>query len=331
MTPLSKFLASSELAEKIANTQDDDAHTFTLDGEVYPFQSQVDPVVTREKLKKADIPLHEYILISSECELQNHAHPNSPYTLRCDSLTRFAQYGADAMLPYHQLENLTGNSSMVLEQTLDGPGMWVFGFVLNGEFSIHGIVDLEWLNAIHRFPMVANLVKTGNEEKFDVLLEKVVQALSITDGPVRIELIENLNYRYYTVAEVDTSWFDPALPIDIFALSGHGSYWENQVRLIQGESIIPPAQATQAVSLQWLFSRSGIVEDIIGVDNALEMPGVTNVELQVETGSRLGHIRHIESRDEIGYVVVTGKSVEQAQQNAAVVRKSIDIRRKTVL
>jgi hypothetical protein len=325
--PLEKFLESIGMDV----LHDDDARIVYSDGRVYPFKNQIDPVALRDSLQKSGIPVREYLVISQETELQHHAKANSPYILRCQSLKRFAQYGIDATLPYQQLVNLTGTSSVVLEECTDGTAVWFFGFVLNGEFVHHGTVQIEWMSDVLQFPMSLSISTENEGEHFGYLSQEVVQSLSLADGPVRIEIIGNRDNNDFAVSEVDTSWFDSALPVDLFSVSGQGAYWENQIRLLQGEALLPPTPVSQAVSLQWLSSRSGIVEEIVGVEDAVEMLGIYTVELCVEVGTRLGHVLHTESRNEIGYVVATGKILRNAQSAAAEAGKCIHIRRKQYL
>lgn len=294
----------------------------------------IDPIRMREVFRESEIDQSDYVVISSEEEIERYTSLKAPFILRCGEATRFIQYGADTMLQYYKLMNVANQTSMVLEYGVQGRGIWAIGFVLDGAFQLHTIVHLEWLDGTYRFPMALNVPVNMDASEKKVLSsfsDAVVKVLALQDGPIRIEYSYDEVDGLYRVCEVDIGWFSTALPVDILALNGSGSYWHNQIRMLQGEDILPPVSASCGVSVQWMYSRSGIVEEVIGVEEVLEMAGVEEVGLRLEVSTELGHVLDVESRDCIGYVAASGATLDEAQETAGNARNRIHIRRKTVL
>jgi hypothetical protein len=304
------------------------------DGTVFPMSGLVDPVEMRELLRHGRIATPEYRAISDEEDITFFAMLDPPFMLRCGDETRFIQYGADTILSYNQMNSVMGERSMVLEHGVYGSGFWVCGFVEDGVFVFHGIVDLEWLSETYRFPMEAHVpsgLSDDERSRLAAISSSVVEALKLNDSPVRIEYNFVESEESFQVVEVDIGWFSEALPVDIFALSNEGSYWGNQIRMLNGEAVASPIEADHAVSIRWLHSWSGIVEEILHTDEASEMPGVLQVELCVETGDKLRHVVDVRSRDRLGYVVATGATSGEAQEVSQKAADRIYIQRKTIL
>ncbi|MFP6598244.1 MAG: hypothetical protein VCC01_12365 [Candidatus Hydrogenedentota bacterium] len=333
--PLESFLRSAGgEVHPLGEADEGKARVSKGDDTVLSMFSHVDPVEMRDALGKAGIEVPEYRVISGEDDIAFYATLEPPFVLRCGNQNRFVQYGADTILPYQQLISTAGQKSMVLEHAVYGSGLWVLGFVVDGAFQLHGVVDLEWLSETFRFPMELHIPSSLSDRERDKLVtisEAVAETLGLSDGPVRIEYNYVESEECFQVIEVDCGWFSDALPVDLFALGNEGSYWENQIRLLNGEAVLAPDEADQAVSLRWLHSRSGIVEDVQHTDDVSETEGVMQLELCVEVGMTLRHVLDVESRDRLGYVVATGATSGEARE---VSRKAVDriyIQRKTIL
>lgn len=333
--PLETFLRSvGGEVRLLAEDGDGEARILKGDEAVILMGGVVDPIEMRESLRQAGIELPKYWVVSGEEDILRHTTLEAPFVLRSGEHARFVQYGADTILPYYQLKSVTGQSSMVLEYGVRGAGYWVFGFVVDGVFSLHGIVDLEWLNETYRFPMSLCIPSRMNDEhrgKLVMISGATVEALGLRDGPVRMEYTYDESEECFQVVEVDVGWFSAAFPVDLFALSNAGSYWQNQVRMLNGETVLPPDEVDRAASLRWLYSRSGIVDEIMHVDEVREMPGVLNVEVVVEIGMKLRHVVDVKSRDRLGYVVSSGGTLAEAQEISRTALDRIYIRRKTIL
>lgn len=288
----------------------------------------VDPVQLRETLQAKDVPLEHFRVVRDAADLSVDEGMRPPFVLRYQHDVRFVQHAADLGLPHAQLMRDAVDGEMILETGGCRAGCWAMGFVEHGQFSLCGMLDVEWLNDFFLIPMRLTLHGSGQETVLSIC-QRTVDALEILDGPIRIEL--SVDAEECRVLEVDLGWFSDALPEDIFGLSGMGSYWENQIRMLRGESICDAGSPGRTVVLQWLTSRSGIVEAVEHVDEALAIAGVEIVSIHAEVGMKLGHVLYRGDRDCLGYVVASGESVEDARTAAQEAVDCVRIERKTVL
>jgi hypothetical protein len=85
----------------------------------------------------------------------------------------------------------------------------------------------------------------------------------------------------------------------------HGPNWW------EGNSV----SATPAV-LGWLKSRTGVVSAIEGVDEARQLPGIRQVQINVKPGDTLRHVVVKGDRNRIGHVLASGSSAAEVIEQA---------------
>lgn len=294
------------------------------------FRAIVDPEQLRRRCIAHEVSVPEYYCASSISDLREPEVADTSVILRAGSYCRYVQFAADAGLSYRQLAALGEHSTVVIETPSRDSLHWVSGMAHDGKIIFQDIVDVQCQSDVFQFPMRLACPSSVNEEqrlRLSHLAERVVEALDLRDGPFRIECLLG---NEAMVTEVDSGWFDGSMPMDLFALAGVEDYWKKQCGAIGVECEEVGVKAC-FVSLKWLYSRSGIVEGIDGVDAASQLAGVHNVQVNARVGMSLGHVIDAASRDALGYVVATGSTREEAEIGSMKAVGLIDIERKTVL
>lgn len=301
------------------------------EGTLLPVYQIVDPDDLRTQLEKNDTTVPDYHRVSCLEEVQEAELDDEPVIVRMGDYCRYVLHGTDASLRYQQLHEATGKHHAVLERPMAGSAHWLIGMVNDSVVNSCSVLDVTWHTDSFQFPVAISGPSTlddGAQSQLRELVGKVLSALNYIDGPFRIECIRDSEK--FAITEVDTGWFNQAMPADLLQLSGITDYWAEQCRAL-GIEVLDEPIVQRSVALEWLYSRSGIVESIAGVEATRNLPGVQAVQLNVSVGDTLGHVLDAASRDKLGYVVTTGDSVEVAKYNATRAVESIVIERRTIL
>lgn len=64
--------------------------------------------------------------------------------------------------------------------------------------------------------------------------------------------------------------------------------------------------------LRWIIPPSGVVEKITGISSAQNVQGVAKINIKLKPGELIRHISDTISRNRVGYIIATGKSLHSA-------------------
>ena len=99
--------------------------------------------------------------------------------------------------------------------------------------------------------------------------------------------------------------------------------WEVVLRVALGEPVDVPTQAGRVAAVQILHPGEGTVLAADGLEEARSLPGVEAVSLRVRPGDAVGP--RVGTGQEIGHVLVTGATAEEAQARLAAATKAIRV------
>lgn len=97
--------------------------------------------------------------------------------------------------------------------------------------------------------------------------------------------------------------------------------WEAMLQIALGEPVDVPTEVGRVAAVQILHPGAGTVLAADGLDEARSLPGVEAVSLRVRPGDAVGP--RVGTGQEIGHVIVTGATAEEAKARLAAVTAAI--------
>ncbi|MBX7256958.1 MAG: ATP-grasp domain-containing protein, partial [Candidatus Hydrogenedentes bacterium] len=203
-----------------------------------------------------------------------------------------------------------------------GPGVLVEEYVQGDEFVLDGVVCGGALHALcvsmrmrpappmlHDLGMLAPVVQSV-AEPVNEYAQCVVRALGYDDGPVRLELVHS--GEGFHVIEASPCVCGGRLETDLARVTSGMGAIEATLSMGAGADWSLPASRKQAAALLWMPARSGVVEEIRGLDEARAIEGIADVEVNAAPGDWIGHLAIRHSHERIGYVLAAGTTSEEA-------------------
>ena len=140
---------------------------------------------------------------------------------------------------------------------------------------------------------------------------KALDALECRNGCVHVDVI--MTDEGPVVMDVLGAPAALRFPADVL-LCAHGiDTIANALRFAAGEPPQFEAASSRGAALCWIPTRSGVVIEIRGIEEARAVSGIEEIMLEVKPGDAMRHIVDCESRDRVGYVLATGNDAEAAQ------------------
>jgi len=277
----------------------------------------LDRVSMREKLAGLSVaqPAHRIVCALSEAREAVEAL-GMPVAVIAASDTRGARerrvdYAADLPLALSQVKSDCSDERVVIEEWLTGS--WFTVVVRDGESTMDSIFAWEAAPMHHRFASrIVGPVELPSPLKGEVesCCRAVLEAVPFGSDESAIDLCVHGGSPHVMAMGSAERWSE------LFAAMGATS------ESLQGDG---------KVAAQWLRSRSGIVIDIAGVDEARSMDGIVSVQVGVALGDSVGHVVDSASRDRLGLVVAVGETLDEARGRAKAARDRIAITTQTIL
>lgn len=225
------------------------------------------------------------------------------------------------------------NSGVLVEQFHEGPQFSVEAF---SEFGEHQIVAIT-----RKFSDPANFVELGHvtpaelsatqEEQVHMYVEHLLDTLGVEFGATHTEIV--LGRSGPRVIETHVRMGGDEIPGLAFDATGV-DLGECVVQQTVGEKVLPWIRAVLAeerparCSAIWFAAApvAGVLTDVIGLDEARKIDGVTDVQLLVRPGSTVNVLESSASR--VAYARAVGDTAEQALDAAreALARLAFQVR-----
>ena len=289
----------------------------------------------RECLARNNLLQPRYTLLEQDRNIPEGWEAGGPvYIVALDSLTggneRKVDHPEDVSLGTIQVQKRSTIKQVIVEQSLSGRPISVFGSVLSNRFTPTAILDQEWLLGF-RFPR--SLVYPANigPDSETVIIEaaqRAVEAVGFDHGSVRINLLLDEAQAY--ILDIDPCPLSAWLPVDLPGLANGPSIVSMAFTLATGSTPVA-RDASQAAAIAWIPARSGQVEGVEGEDIAKSLPGVVAVHVAARNGDVFAHTVDIPGRDRVGYVVALGADGRSALARAKKARDAIRVNTQNVL
>jgi len=213
------------------------------------------------------------------------------------------------------------DEGVLVEEFHEGPQFSVEAFSERGEHQVVAIT--------RKFSDPVNFVELGHvapadltsqdQKEVQYFVERVLDALGVTFGATHTEIVLGENGPRVIETHVRMGGDEiPALALDATGVD----LADCVVRQTMGERVLPEIRAALAdnrparCSAIWFVAApaAGVVVEVSGAHEARQTDGVSDVELLVGPGSRVGNLESSDSR--IAYVRAVGTTPEQAVTSA---------------
>ena len=298
-------------------------------------QILLDRKALRECLVRNDVQQPRYVLLKQDWNVPEDWEVGEPvYIVALDSLTgdneRKVDHPEDVSLGTIQVQKRSAIKQVIVEQSLSGRPISVYGSVVSNRFTSTAILDQEWILGF-RFPR--SLVYPANigPESETVIIEaaqRAVDAVGFDHGSVRINLLLDEAQAY--ILDIDPCTLSARLPIDLSGLAD-GSPIVSAALSLATDSSPVVKDASQGAAIAWIPARSGHVEGVEGEDVAKSLSGVMSLHILAQQGDVFTHTVDIPSRDRVGYVVARGADGMAALATAEEARDAIRVNTQNVL
>ncbi len=223
---------------------------------------------------------------------------------------------------FEELLGYSREEEILVEEYYEHDEITLSGWVVNGKTHVLTVTDRVTYNKFpvigvctsHKFP--SKHMKNYYKEIYENTL-KIVDAFRISNGPIYFQmLIGKEGVKVNEVAcRIGGAYEDELIPlvtgVDILDMVMESSLG----RKVNTESLENYDLINNNIhaSVQLLFARTGMVGSIGDINEVKMLPGVVNGGYSVKAGQNLPHISNATQR--IGYVLITGESLEQLGDN----------------
>ncbi|MGW5132777.1 ATP-grasp domain-containing protein [Streptomyces sp. NPDC004135] len=223
------------------------------------------------------------------------------------------------------------NTGVLVEEFLDGTQYSVEAFSEAGEHQV--------VTVTRKYSDPGTLVELGHvspaplpddvRAEVDTYVAAVLDALGIAFGPTHTEVV--LGERGPRLIETHVRMggdLIPALTLDATGVDVD----DCTARQTLGEKVLPGIRATLAeerparCSAIWFaaLDATGVLDEVVGVDEARARPGVTEVTVAARPGARIDGLRNSESR--VAYARALADTADEAVTAAREAAESLEFR-----
>jgi len=235
-------------------------------------------------------------------------------------------YEADVPLAFARAQKYQVEGPVLVQKVIEGSAYRVAGFLFERELRAADVIQESFPPGPFRVAAAQWLPADLSGARYSEAVKlacQVVRALVLKSGPVEVEFVVTAGGPVITEVRMPLEFdaviqelVDAALGVDLSAAAA---------RVRRGEAPNLSPQRDMGAAACWIPSRSGIVTEIRGVDEASAVPGVQQVVIRVRPGEVLRHVVDAATRDRIGYVLAAGATGEYAIQAAQAARGGIEV------
>lgn len=226
---------------------------------------------------------------------------------------RQVDHAEDLSLAFSQARSHSPTDTVLLEALMQGDEFCIEGVMRDGDFTVLGIMGKQPSDSPFCFArgvfMPAPLDDAARESILGILTA-AFDALGLACGCLHAEVM--LTPEGPRIIEIAPYPASAATPADLTRLAYGVDTTEVCLRMAAGEVPRCTHGSERGAAVLWIPARSGVVEEIRGVEKARAIPGIQDVVVAAKPGDIIRHAEDCATRDRIGYVVATGDTVAAA-------------------
>lgn len=213
------------------------------------------------------------------------------------------------------------------ESLIPGEEYSAEAFVYNGETYVYAIVKTTFeknpatgeISYGHRTP---SGLPAKQERMIEEEVKKAIRALNITMASVNFDIILSKEDGKPYVIDCGIRVGQNLLASHLVPLSRGVSIIDNTISLALGEAVDAVPKFTKCIATRLLIYKPGTISEIKPMDDVIGKNGVIDVVLRKKCGDLQNEYR--EKSDSCGWVITTGKTPDEAEENASIAKKILE-------
>lgn len=209
------------------------------------------------------------------------------------------------------------SDTALIEEYMPGEEFCLDGLVYKGEYIPGGITGKEVSPLPYRFDKGIFMPPIKSEGECDTLEQcarEALEAIGFTDGTFHLEII--VTPAGPRIVEIAGRPGGGRIPTDLIPMAYGMDFMGDSLRIALGEAPISKRRFERGVALYWFEAKPGTVSEIVGVEEAGELPGVREIVFHAKPGDALKPIIDCVTRDGVGYVLTEGDTAVEAVEIA---------------
>lgn len=203
------------------------------------------------------------------------------------------------------------HGAVIVEEYMQGQEVSVEVMVLEGEVYILAVTDKITTGPPHFVEMghsQPSQLPKKDLEKIRDLAKRALAAIGIMGGPAHVEIM--LTAKGPKMIELGARMGGDCISTHLVPLSTGVDMVKAAIQIALGEKPDINPTLNKGSAIRYLESRSGILAEVKGLEEAKKVPGVVEITITKEPGDLLGEIKS--SNDRLGFVIAQGNTAEEA-------------------
>jgi biotin carboxylase len=267
----------------------------------------------RDALKSAGVPIPEYYKVNSKKEFIDAVHKITEHGYRCivKPMDNSGSKGIDLLkdlsaetleTAYSYSKENSRSGGLMVEEYMEGPEVSVETIAVDGIVHVIQITDKLTTGAPYFVEMGHNepsLLNIDTQEKIKKVAIAANHAIGITSGPSHTEIkVTNDGPK---IVELGARLGGDNITTQLVPLSTGVDLVECCIHIAMGEKPSIEPKWSRGSAIRYFNTNTGVIKDILGIDEAKKIPGIKDVEIVKNIGSTVGKIRS--SGDRAGFVI----------------------------
>lgn len=200
---------------------------------------------------------------------------------------------------------------VIVEEYMQGQEVSAEIIVLNGDVTVLNVTDKLTTGAPHFVEMghsQPSRLSADDVEKIKDLACRAVKAIGIKNGPAHVEIM--LTKDGPKMVELGARMGGDCITTHLVPLSTGIDMVEATIRIACGESPDIKQKFSKGSAIRYFNPSVGKIKAILGVEKALQIPGVCEISFSKGVGDTVNKIGS--STDRVGFVIAQGETPEEA-------------------
>ena len=207
---------------------------------------------------------------------------------------------------------------------MEGPEVSVESYSINGEPHIITITD----KIVSEIPFFVELGHTepsrlplNQQDDIRKVAEAAIKAIGMQNGPTHTEI--KVTPSGAKLVEIAARLGGDFITSRLVPLSTGVDMIECSFATLLGEEVKYQRTSDNGAAIRFIHGDTGVIKGIDGIDKALKMPGIQEIELYKKVGDSIKKPEN--SSDRIGHIIASGKDAYDAAKNAEAALETIKV------
>ena len=278
----------------------------------------------RDALRDAGVPIPVYFRVRGKDEFRSAIGKIRTAGYKCivkpadNSGSRgvvLLKEDSDLDAAYDYSIHYSRGGEIIVEEFMEGQEVSVETLAIDGDVHVIQITDKLTTGAPYFVEMGHSQPSQLSEEIKERISEVAIaanKAIGITNGPSHTEI--KVTKKGPMIVELGARLGGDCITTHLVPLSTGVNMVECSIKIALGERPNLEIKWNKGSAIRYLKTGKGVVEEIIGVDEAKKIPGVVQIAIVSEVGEQVGEIRS--SVDRAGFVITEGSDASVASHIA---------------